>query len=92
MNRPALFSVSLLAGVVLTPFAFAQPYRMSCSALWHERNSIFADAGYCFKTSDAIRTFGNAGCRYDSESAVRLSPRNRERVNQLSALEREKGC
>ena len=89
MNRPALISASLLAGLVaLTSSAFAQ----SCSALYHERNSIFAGAGYCFKTPRAIRTFGNAGCLYDSEAAVRLSPRNRARVNQIRRLEREMGC
>jgi len=94
MNRPALFSTSLLAGLVaVTSFAFAQnPYRMSCSELWHQRNSIFKDAGYCFKTPRAIRAFGNAGCSYDSEYDLPLSQRDREFVNLLKRVERQKGC
>ena len=55
-------------------------------------NNIFKDAGYCFKTPRAIRTFGNAGCGYDSESDVPLSERDRQRVNAIQRIEREKGC
>jgi YARHG domain len=46
----------------------AQEYQnYSCSDLWKERNSIFKEAGYCFKTSRAQRYFGNAGCQYDRD-------------------------
>src|SRR5215831_1675923 len=31
----------------------------SCSELWHQRNSIYRAAGYCFSTQRAIATFGN---------------------------------
>jgi len=55
MNRLALFSGSLLAGLVgTTSLAFSQNvYQVSCSELWRERNQIFKDAGYCFKTPRA---------------------------------------
>ncbi len=33
----------------------------SCEELWSERNAIFKAAGYCFRTSQAIQAFGNAG-------------------------------
>jgi len=93
MNRQAaIFGTSLLAGLVATTsFALSQN-RLSCSELWYERNNIFKDAGYCFKTPRAIRTFGNAGCAYDSESDVPLSDRDRQRVNAIQRIEREKGC
>ena len=33
----------------------------SCYELWKERNSIYADNGYCFKDAKAIAVFGR-GC------------------------------
>jgi hypothetical protein len=95
MNRlAAIFGTSLLAGLVaMTSFALSQNlYRLSCSELWYERNNIFKDAGYCFNTRRAIRAFGNAGCSYDSEYDLPLSDRDRQRVNAIKRIEREKGC
>jgi hypothetical protein len=76
------------AGLLVGSDAQAQ----SCGDLWYERNSIYKAAGYCFRTPRAIRTFGNAGCSYDSEYDVPLSPRQRARVERLRALERDFGC
>ena len=72
-----------LALAVATTFAaidaaYAQP--QSCDQLWYERNSIYKAAGYCFQTERAIRTFGNAGCRYDSEAALSLTQQQAERI------------
>jgi hypothetical protein len=69
-------------------FAQAQ----SCQALWVERNSYFKEYGYCFKTSRAIRYFGNAGCSYDSEADVPLPRGIRRRVAEISRMERALGC
>lgn len=91
MNRPALFSVSLLAGVVLTPFAFAQPYRMSCSALWHERNSILRTPDIASKpyltrfarsAMQVVAMIVNppVGCLLGIENASIERPRARERL------------
>jgi hypothetical protein len=63
-----------------------------CSQLWVARNSIYKAAGYCFKTQRAIRYFGNAGCIYDVEAALPLSPGERARVNAIVAQERMYGC
>jgi YARHG domain len=63
-----------------------------CSQLWYERNSIFKEAGYCFRTPRAIRAFGNAGCSYDDESDVPLSVRRRQAVNEIRREERALGC
>jgi YARHG domain len=65
---------------------------LSCEQLWHERNKIFKAAGYCFKSPQAIRTFGNAGCSYDNEHDVPLSDRDRQFVIAIRHAEREKGC
>ena len=65
---------------------------MSCDELWYGRNSIYKDGGYCFKTSNAIRTFGNAGCRFDDVNDVPLSANSRREVNAIVAMERRRGC
>jgi len=63
-----------------------------CRELWVERNQIYADKGYCFKTDRAIRYFGNRGCRYEYQDDVPLSRRERARVADIQAEEREMGC
>jgi hypothetical protein len=79
--------VSVVGSIFLPGLAQA-----SCSSLWHERNQIYKDAGYCFKTSRAIRSFGNAGCSYDDISDVPLSARQRAIVRDIVAQERRMGC
>lgn len=64
----------------------------SCEQLWFGRNSIFKEAGYCFKTSRAISVFGNAGCRYDDINQVVLTPENRNFVETIEQTERLKAC
>lgn len=63
-----------------------------CRQLWVERNQIYADKGYCFKTERAIRYFGNRGCRYEYQEDVPLSRRERARIADIQAEEREMGC
>jgi hypothetical protein len=64
----------------------------SCEQLWFARNSIFKEAGYCFKTPRAIAAFGNAGCLYDDVDAVRLSPENQNFAEATQRAERVKAC
>jgi hypothetical protein len=64
----------------------------SCSSLWYERNQIYKDAGYCFKTTRAIRTFGKSGCSLDDINDVPLSARQRAIVRDIVAQERRMGC
>ncbi|MGU3360350.1 YARHG domain-containing protein [Methylobacterium sp. M6A4_1b] len=64
----------------------------SCEELWTERNAIFKAAGYCFRTPQAIRAFGNAGCQHDNEADVPLSAREREQVAGIRISERSLGC
>jgi hypothetical protein len=77
-----------LGAVLVSAPATAQ----SCDQLWLERNAIFKEAGYCFKTPRAIRRFGNAGCQYDSEYDVPLSARQRQTVNGIKRAEQQYGC
>ena len=100
MNNPTRFiqSAALTAMLLLPPAAIlltpngaqaAQALRyMSCNELWYERNAIYADNGYCFKTRRARRAFGRA-C---FPPYGRLSPRERRRVNRIKEWEYDKGC
>ncbi len=63
-----------------------------CDELWAERNAVYKDAGYCFKTPRAIRAFGNAGCRYDDLADVPLSPRDRAKVADIQRQEQANRC
>jgi hypothetical protein len=60
----------------------------SCDELWKERNSIYADNGYCFTTEKAIAVFGH-GC---FPPYGRLSALDRNLVAEVESWERRKGC
>lgn len=85
--RIALFAAAL--GVVT---AHSPAQAQSCGEAWFQRNQIYKDNGYCFKTARAIRAFGNAGCSYDDVGDVPLSARQRAIVADLRAFERMNGC
>lgn len=63
-----------------------------CDELWAERNAMYKDAGYCFKTQRAIRAFGNAGCRYDDIADVPLSAKQRSDIADIQRQERSNNC
>lgn len=91
----SLLAVAIaLGGIALgASGALAQEYGgMSCNELWHERNSIYKEAGYCFRTQRGIRAFGNAGCQYDDVNEVPLSSNARRDVADIQAWERRRGC
>jgi hypothetical protein len=85
MRRLAL---SCLAATIASPAIAAFP----CDELWAERNAVYHDAGYCFRTARAIAAFGNAGCRFDDMRDVPLSARDRAKVNEIVRQERQNGC
>ncbi len=84
-----LAAVTLSAGFVVSA---ANAQARVCHRLWVERNPIYADYGYCFKTERAIRYFGNRGCRYEYEGDMPMSRRDRARVKRIQAEERRYGC
>jgi hypothetical protein len=66
----------------------AQAQGASCGQLWHQRNAIYARAGYCFQTARARATFGeNCFPPYG-----RLTPSQQARVNALQYQEDMRGC
>ena len=94
LSRPiqlALAAAVSVAGALAsgTTVASAQGLSsLSCGQLWYERNAIYARHGYCFRTPQAVATFGR-GCR---PPYGRLPPRAAERVNRIVAWEQRKGC
>ncbi len=55
------WAVALVWAVLASPAAAQSD--PECDHLWERRNSIYAAAGYCFKTDRAIAHFGNIGCQ-----------------------------
>jgi YARHG domain len=74
--------------LILSKVAIAQ----NCEQLWVERNSYYKAHGYCFKTQRAIEYFGNGGCSIQNEEDVPLTPRERNRIQQIKGQERALGC
>lgn len=61
----------------------------SCDALWHRRNLIFHNNGYCFGGARGIAAFGNDGCFTKSPD---LSPSEAEEIKQIKQLEKDMAC
>ncbi len=81
---------SLIAMTVFTMFLpITNAVAESCYDLWYERNLIYAEKGYCFKTDLARRTFSDFSCRTDHPQ---FSPREQRRIDEIKAEERERGC
>ena len=83
---PRPCSIATLVGAIFLVPAAAKAD--SCDQLWRARNSIFAEAGHCFKTSRAIAIFGT-GC-YPPYG--RLEAAQEARVNAIIAEESRLGC
>ncbi|ACS40292.1 MULTISPECIES: YARHG domain-containing protein [Methylorubrum] len=81
-------AAAVLVSLAASPALAAFP----CDELWGERNAIYKDAGYCFRTERAIRAFGNSGCKYDELADVPLSARQRADIADIQRQERENGC
>jgi YARHG domain len=84
-----LAALALLSGFAVSA---ANAQERVCRRLWVERNQIYKDYRYCFKTERAIRYFGNRGCRYDYESDIPISRRDRAHIERIQAAERDLGC
>jgi hypothetical protein len=87
-------TIGMLAAIAATSLAItvSTAHAQSCYDLWVQRNSVYKEAGYCFKTPRAIRYFGNAGCTYDNEADVPLSPGERGQIASITGMERRAGC
>jgi hypothetical protein len=83
-------TLAMLSALTLGAPAFSQAL---CDEMWGERNAIYFDAGYCFKTARAKTAFGDkAGCLYDRLEDVPLSARQRADIAAIQARERRNDC
>jgi hypothetical protein len=83
-----LIGALVISGMAAIAFA-GTAAAASCYDLWYERNSIYNDNGYCFKTEMGRDTFDNSDCWTSNPS---LSRSERNRVNQIVREERRRGC
>ena len=91
---PRLSLALIISLLGLFIIAFPPPVKaqsltgMSCYDLWYTRNQIYADNGYCFKTTRARAVFG-AGC---FAPFGRLSTNEQAWVNAIKQRELGLGC
>ena len=83
-----LLTTVTLASLSLLTLA-APAMASSCYDLWYERNSIYNDNGYCFKTRLGRQTFDNSDCytSYPSFSAW-----EQDRIDWIARQERKMHC
>jgi hypothetical protein len=83
-------ALALVMAAAMT--AVGQPVRAEgdeCIGLYLQRNRVYADAHYCFKTKEALAYFSNAGC---IPGEPRLSPSQRGQLARITAEERRYNC
>lgn len=73
-------------------FAREDLRRLSCQNLWHVRNSIYNDHGYCFRTRAGQDAFDNSDCYENDASQLRFNRHEQANINRIVAIEKEKGC
>ena len=65
---------------------------LSCQNLWHVRNRIYDENGFCFKTARAKAAFDNSDCWVQSQAKVKLSTIERHNVNAIVEAESNNSC
>ena len=73
-------------------FSTASLRRLSCDALWTVRNTIYYENGYCFHTARGMAVFDNSGCSFDDAGMVPLNNYERNNIERIVRVEKQKGC
>ena len=66
--------------------------QLSCENLWHIRNRIYDENGYCFATDRGRQAFDNSDCWVEDQAAVELSEIETHNVDEIVEAEEENGC
>jgi hypothetical protein len=66
--------------------------QLSCQNLWHVRNRIYDENGYCFHTWRAQQAFDNSDCWVERQEDVKLSHIERYNVTRIVGAESQNGC
>jgi len=85
MRKLILLLLTVFSIFISPSFAFAD----SCYDLWYERNAIYDDNGYCFKTALGKRVFDNSDCYTSDPSFTKAEQR---RIDQIRRQEKRLGC
>lgn len=89
VSKPALYiAAGLTLAVPLLLAATAPANADICDRLWYQRNQIYADAGYCFKTARARAVWG----RNCFPPYGQLTPREQAAVSRIERMEIRNGC
>ena len=89
---PAQAGCHLIDCVEEVPVSKAELEPLTCETLWILRNSIFDQAGYCFKTQKAKDWFNNEDCKVEDAAALNISPVQKSNIDKIKAMESWKGC
>ena len=65
---------------------------LSCENLWHVRNRIYDEHGFCFTTERAKNAFDNSDCWVWKQADVNLSTTERHNVDAIVEAESENDC
>jgi hypothetical protein len=82
-------AISLVGGLVMGAGAARAQDGDQCVQLFIDRNKIYADAHYCFKTKEALAYFSNKGC---IQGEPRLTASQQRRVAEIQRAERQNNC
>lgn len=66
--------------------------QLSCGSLWLVRNTIYDEAGFCFKTAAGKAQFDNSDCFVNNAANVKLNRFERANIATIRQVERAKGC
>ncbi len=92
-SLPLALATTFVGSLPPAPASAQNLSRLSCADLWLDRNSRYAEVGYCFKGARGKANFGNAGChRNESQARRAMTASSRRAVNRLKAEEIRKGC
>ena len=84
-----MFNLRSALAAAVAAAALAGPARAdTCDRLWYQRNEIYADAGFCFKTPRALAAFGPRCYPPYGE----LRPGAKRRIDAIQAEEYGLGC
>ena len=67
-------------------------YELSCENLWHVRNRIYDENGYCFGSERGQEAFDNSDCWIKNQANVELSEIETYNVDQIVKAEEENAC
>ncbi|MGH6923019.1 MAG: YARHG domain-containing protein [Propylenella sp.] len=66
--------------------------QLSCENLWHVRNRIYDEHGYCFQTWRAQQAFDNSDCWVEEQADVELSEIEQYNITRIVGAESQNGC